>query len=196
MFCPNCGAEAPNGSQFCGQCGTALSPIPQPVQSIPSNTQQPIFEQQPNVQQPIFGQQAAIPMPEYGQPVAMPKKSKKVPIIIASCAAAFVAAILIVLFVVILPNTGIKGKLRHKWIYSDNDLIETAFDFKKNTASLSELSIPISWNVKGEDILEITFTFLGYSDVQEFNFSLSDDGTILTLTTSDSKSPDVYIRAD
>lgn len=31
--CPNCGAEAPEGSAFCGRCGTAIpkpEPIPQP----------------------------------------------------------------------------------------------------------------------------------------------------------------------
>ncbi len=52
MFCINCGAQLPDGSKFCCQCGTALPVIgqaaPQPAQPV---YQQPV--QQPVYQQPV-----------------------------------------------------------------------------------------------------------------------------------------------
>ncbi|MCI5579203.1 MAG: zinc-ribbon domain-containing protein [Oscillospiraceae bacterium] len=225
MLCPKCGAENAEGSQFCGQCGATFSPIPQPVQSNVSaqqpvfnqqtNVQQPAYNQQPvqqpaynqqpvqqpvygqqqGVQQPVFGQQPMNQMPAYGQPVVAPKKSKKVPIIIAACATAVVAAVLIVLFVVILPNTGVNGKLRHKWSVSQNG-IEMIYDFKNNTASVSGISIPFSWSVKDDTHLDMTVSMLGQSQTQTFTYSLSDDGKSLTLTEDGSYSSQTFTRVD
>ena len=47
-FCPRCGAQLPEGAQFCGECGTPLTPsAPQPVQPAPQPMQQAPWHVQP-----------------------------------------------------------------------------------------------------------------------------------------------------
>ena len=54
MFCPNCGNQIPEGSAFCGNCGTkveapaAPQPAPQPAYEAP---QQPAYQA---VQEPVY----------------------------------------------------------------------------------------------------------------------------------------------
>ena len=227
MFCPKCGTQNSDNSTFCEQCGSVLSTqSSQPVQPAPSvqpmqtaspinlekpvqtadqpvrselNAGQPVFGQQyqqpQQFQQPIGGQQPAYAAPVYSQPGA-PKKSKAVPIIIAACAVV-VAAFLIVLFTVIIPNnSGIRGKLRHKWSTNENGITMT-YDFKKNNVSVSGLSIPISWDVTGEDHLKIEMSAFGETETQEYIFSISADGKTLTLTDPNySSSVATLTRAD
>lgn len=57
MFCPNCGANVPDGTTFCPNCGTALTPI----------TDAPAPEQ-PAYQQPDYSQQTAYDQQGYSQP--------------------------------------------------------------------------------------------------------------------------------
>lgn len=64
MFCQNCGAQVPDGSPFCPNCGT-----PQAVTQIP---------QQPAQPQQITPVHVPVQVPAYQMPVtAAPKKKKK-----------------------------------------------------------------------------------------------------------------------
>ncbi len=67
MFCKNCGAQIPDGSAFCGNCGTSMNepvsqPNPQPVsQPAPQpEYREPVYQQQvyqqPSYQQPVYQQ--------------------------------------------------------------------------------------------------------------------------------------------
>ena len=38
MFCPKCGTQNPDGSQFCGSCGTPFTHAPKPG-SVPGAAQ-------------------------------------------------------------------------------------------------------------------------------------------------------------
>ena len=55
MFCPNCGANQPDGSGFCGNCGTPLNSEP-PVYQPPAY-QSPVY-QPPAYQSPVYQQSA------------------------------------------------------------------------------------------------------------------------------------------
>ena len=46
MFCPNCGAQLPDGSAFCPQCGAATGGEPR--------AEEPVLEQDPNLPEGIF----------------------------------------------------------------------------------------------------------------------------------------------
>lgn len=128
------------------------------------------------------GMQPAYAAPVYTQPVA-PKKPKTVPIVLASISAVL-AVFLILLFTVIIPNSGVRGKLRHKWTVSGGGSAVT-YDFKKNTVTSLGFDVPMKWSVKGDDHLTIEMTLLGLSEKTEYIFSLSDDGKTLTLKNAD-----------
>lgn len=75
MFCPNCGAQLPDGVSFCGGCGIRLADeLPQPAQPTMANAapaQQPVYSAQPSQAQTF--QQNADPMQQaqptgYSQP--------------------------------------------------------------------------------------------------------------------------------
>lgn len=200
-FCTKCGAQNPDTSAFCEQCGSPLSAQPtQPVQAEPVQSAQPVqpmqpsFGQQPQqFQQPPFGQQPAYAAPVYSQPVA--KKSKTVPIVIGACAVV-VAAFLVILFTVIIPGSSVTGKLKHKWTYTENGASVT-YDLKENTLSmLGLLSVPLEWEVKGDNRLSITMTVSMFgetqSETEEYTFSLSSNGKELTLTNTDGDSLKLY----
>lgn len=57
MFCTHCGAQLPEGSRFCSQCGTPVEPVTaaQPTYTAPVYPQQPVY-QQPVYQQPVYQQ--------------------------------------------------------------------------------------------------------------------------------------------
>lgn len=215
MFCLNCGEQLPDGTQFCTKCGAPVTSQSQPTASntdfnnagqngsFGASTQpmnQPAQPQQFGAQPQQFGaqpqqfgdqpqqfgaQQAGYGAPVYGQPVAVKKKPPVVPIVIGVCAAA-VVAFLIVLFTVIIPNnSGIRGKLRHKWSYSESG-VSVVYDFKKNEISTGGIiSFPITWEVTGEDHLKIEISALGQSEEEEFIFTVSPDGKTLTLSPAD-----------
>ena len=64
MFCPNCGAGAPENTAFCPNCGTALTAPTQPQQPVqPQQPQQPVYQQPVQPGQPVYQQ------PPYGMPV-------------------------------------------------------------------------------------------------------------------------------
>lgn len=71
MFCPNCGAQNPEGTVFCASCGAKVAveqPAAQPVYQQPA---QPVYQQsaQPVYQQPVY-QQPIYQQPAYQQSVA------------------------------------------------------------------------------------------------------------------------------
>lgn len=202
MFCTKCGAQNPDTSAFCDQCGNPLTspPAPPPVDlSKPGEGQpvQPVYSQQPQVfeqqpqpfgqqpqqfGQPPFGQQPVYAAPVYSQPGAG-QKSKAVPIVIGIIAAAVVAFI-VILFAVIIPGSGVKGKLRHRWSISEGGMTVT-YDFKENTIETFGIPFPMTWDVVGDDRISIEMSLFGESQKEEFIFSISDDGKTLTLKDPD-----------
>ena len=73
MFCENCGSELPEGSEFCGECGTRIEPdTPVNAQDKTSAPpQQPVAPPPPAANANQMGQQA----PNYAQqPVAPPQQ--------------------------------------------------------------------------------------------------------------------------
>ena len=49
MFCKNCGAQLPDGSAFCGSCGTA-----QNVQQAAPAYEEPVYNAQPYNEAPVY----------------------------------------------------------------------------------------------------------------------------------------------
>lgn len=158
MFCPKCGAQSPDGSAFCGNCGEIFAPQSQPInQGQPMA--QPQYGGQPMGQPAQYGAQ-----PAYGQPYGAPKvrtpldPKKKQAIIIASACAAVLAVFLVLLFAVIIPSGGAKGKLRYRWsvIEGGSSSGSDYIDLKSNTVSsygnVAKLS---SWNFSG-NVLSMT----------------------------------------
>ena len=60
-FCPNCGANVPDGTAFCSNCGSAMN-AGQPQQGYDQS-----YGQQPQYQQPQY-QQPQYQQPQYQQP--------------------------------------------------------------------------------------------------------------------------------
>ena len=66
-FCPNCGAQVPDGTTVCPQCGAQIAAAGQPQQGQPQqgqpqpNYQRPNFQQAPYQQPPYRYQQAPDP---------------------------------------------------------------------------------------------------------------------------------------
>lgn len=74
MYCQNCGAEVPEGSVFCENCGRRMSGVP-----VRDDSFQPAGESAPYVQAPICPPSSDVqPAPE--------KKKKKTALIIGICA--------------------------------------------------------------------------------------------------------------
>lgn len=231
MFCPNCGAQNPDTSAFCDQCGASLTaqptqteqtatpveaaqPTPTPVElgkpaeAQPMQPATPTLEpmqptqpgfgaaQQPQQFQQPVGDPSGFAAPAYAQTATATKKVNPVPIII-SAVSVVVVAFLVVLFVVIIPNnSGIKGKLRHKWSVTESGITVT-YDFKKSELSSFGISFPFSWHVEGEDRLTIEMSMLGMTESSEYIFSISDDGRTLTLADVDYPSSKLILtRAD
>ena len=69
MFCTNCGAQLPDGSRFCAQCGAPQEAVAAPVQQ--PYPQQPVY-QQPAYQQPVYQQPAYPQQPSYAPQAPMP----------------------------------------------------------------------------------------------------------------------------
>ena len=83
MFCPNCGRQIPEGSRFCGLCGTRIN-----IQTSQNNGA------------PVNGTNIGVPVPS--------KKSKKTGLIIAIAAAAvvIVAAVILLFTIVLMGKSG------------------------------------------------------------------------------------------
>lgn len=192
MICPKCGAQNVDGSKFCQNCGEVFAAQPtQPMQQAQPMQQQ--YQQTP----PMQGQPMGQPMyaaPVYGQPMA-PAKKKTGLIVGISVAAVVVAAVLIVLFVVILPNTGLKGKIRHRWTVSDGG-VSVVYDFKKNEVDMDIMTIPFEWSVSGDNRVTITVSLLGQSESEDFIVSFSNGDKTMTMTSvSDANDITVYTRS-
>lgn len=94
MFCEKCGNKANEGEKFCEKCGAPLNPSPELVET-PVN-EQPVAQVQTEAQ--TVAQPEAVKAPKK----PMSKKTKKI-ILFSSIGAAFVAVVLTVLFVFIIP---------------------------------------------------------------------------------------------
>ena len=57
MFCPNCGAQIPDGTKFCTSCGASLEAAQQPQQQPQYQQPQQQYQQPPQYQQSQYQQQ-------------------------------------------------------------------------------------------------------------------------------------------
>lgn len=68
MFCPNCGAQLPDGAAFCSVCGQPQQNARPAYQQPQQNYQQPYYQQpQQNYQQPYYQPQQNYRQPVYQQ---------------------------------------------------------------------------------------------------------------------------------
>ena len=68
MFCPNCGAQLPDGAAFCSVCGQPQQKARPAYQQPQQNYQQPYYQQpQQNYQQPYYQPQQNYRQPVYQQ---------------------------------------------------------------------------------------------------------------------------------
>ena len=180
MFCTNCGAQCPDGSQFCDKCGTPLEAVTQP--SLPED--QPVQQTPyaPGVSgQPVYGQQFVPQMPAKVRVPLDPKK-KKLMIVVGACAAVL-AVFLIILFAAIIPNSGAKGKLRHRWQYMDYWGDVAVMDLKKkHMISDDEMLVISDWRVQGNHLF-ITVD----KRTEDFYFTMTRDGKYLVLFENGSR---------
>lgn len=184
-------------------------PVEQSIPELP--IEQAIPEQpMPQYQQPVPQYQQMPYGSPYPQPPMIPRpprkpmspKTKKMVIIGSSCGAVLVA-FLIVLFAAIIPNSGLKGKLRHVWRRSDSYGNQEVMNLKSKTLTSGETSYPIiNWQAKGD---RMTFTYTdsyGFvSDREIYVVAFSPDGKKLYVFDADGykdgNRPDmVFIRAD
>lgn len=155
MLCDKCGAENLDGGKFCTMCGL-------PFENVDT--------------------ESGTPADQTGRKPA--KRAVKLPVVIAA-GAAMAAAILIVLFAVILPRFSVKGRLNHVWYHKD-DKIEMTLDFPENSGTLENMlkfPIQIEWELNG-DRLSITMLYrenpLG--DPEEYIVSFSSGGKVMKWT--------------
>lgn len=214
MICPNCGAQCPDGTKFCIECGKEIpavdltkpvstepmmsapsSSIPQPTSSAMSQPTSSAAPQSGTSQMPqnsSFGYQAGqssyIPPQTYAPVV--PVKRSKTPVIIG-VVVAVVAVLAIVFFVFIMPNLG-GGGLAHKWSVTESGVTMT-YDFKDNKLEALGVSMPIEWKDEGSGKLSVTMSFMGMSETQYYTYELN--GRNLTLIDEDGNSV-VFTRAD
>ena len=86
MFCPNCGAQLPDGAAFCSVCGQPQQNARPAYQQPQQNYQQPYYQQpQQNYQQPYYQPQQNYRQPVYQQ---LPMKWHKFLVYFALWAAA------------------------------------------------------------------------------------------------------------
>lgn len=137
-------------------------------------------------------------MPPYSANVAVKTKSKAVPIIIISVAAAAVIAFLIVLFTVIIPNnSGLNGKIRHKWIQESSG-VNVIWDYKDSVIypeSMDSMRIPFKWELNGDKVT-LDASMFGIDAKTEFTVSFSSDGKTMTLKEDNGYSTETFKRAD
>ena len=194
---------------------TVTQPVPEQSVEQPApdfSVTQPVYEQpvQPQFQQPMpqqyqqpmynqpYPQQPAAPRPPR-KPMD-PKTKKKV--IIGSACGAVLAAFLIVLFAAIIPNSGLKGRLRHTWRQSDTTRVNI-MDLKAKRLTSGSTTYTINnWQAQG-DRLAISYSSGGFFDVvtETYVVAFSPDGKKLYLFDavgySDGDRPDmVFVRAD
>lgn len=175
MFCPNCGAQSPDGSQFCGQCGMALAV------------------------QPNYGQL------QYGQPIIPVKKSNVPIVVGAICAALLAVFLMVLFVVIIpnakgddvVSNTpSLESRLAHKWSYTEDGVTGT-YDFKNNLISVEGFSLNMNWKVTGSNTISITTAFMGSSETNNFKVEFGSGDRTLTLTPTDNSDNAVtFKRAD
>ena len=192
MFCPECGTQIPDGAKFCSNCGKAFSEQPEHVQPDVG------FQQtaSPDNQTDFGKAEPSFEPPSAYVRVVPLKKSNKRPLIIAVCCAAAAAVVLIVLFAVILPNQGLAGRLRHKWLCTDDGAVETYYDFKKKEVTGGGITLPFDWKAVGQDRVSVTVNLFGISATEEFYVSFSGDERTMILSTRSTGRESTYVRVD
>ncbi len=152
-------------------------PAPVPVPEQPAPQQIPQQQMPQYQQQPVYAQPAAPVAPKPPKPPRKPldAKQKKLLIIGGSCAAVLVA-FLIVLFAVIVPHSGLKGKLRYSWTRVDSTRSVNVLNLKKKSWTVGSKSYKITnWNAKG-DRLVLTYTDGSSIESDTFVVAFSPDG--------------------
>lgn len=164
-------------------------PAPQPIPEPPVAPSIPTPPVAPSIPTPpVAPQMPQQPMPQYQQPVApaAPKppkpprkpldaKQKKLLIIGGSCGVVLVA-FLIVLFAVIIPHSGLKGKLRYSWTRVDSTRSVNVLNLKKKSWTVGSKIYKItSWTAKG-DRVQLTYNDGISLESETFVVAFSPDG--------------------
>lgn len=154
----------------------APQPIPEPpvAPSIPTPPVAPQMPQQPipQYQQPVA---PAVPKPPKPPRKPLDAKQKKLLIIGGSCGVVLVA-FLIVLFAVIIPHSGLKGKLRYSWTRVDSTRSVNVLNLKKKSWTVGSKIYKItSWTAKG-DRVQFNYTDGISLESETFVVAFSPDG--------------------
>lgn len=156
MICNKCGAENLDGGIFCTMCGLPFN------DDNASKTNADKAMRKPK---------------RIGRTI-------KLPAVIAA-GLAVVAAVLILLFAVILPRFDVKNRINHVWYHKD-DKMELTLDFRNNSGTLENMlkfPIEMEWEVNG-DRLGITLLYrespLG--DTEEYIVSFRSGGKVMKWT--------------
>ena len=151
MYCPNCGAQMPDGSSFCGACGYALSPVGGSQAWTGQTGQQPGYTQQPGqpgyTQQPGYTPQQPNPFQQVGAQVqskfAMPNLSGFAEQEYLADKRSVVTIVATVVLIVLMFQTWVTVPVVENLVTADIDVtdytaygidIEAVFDLFFNTA--------------------------------------------------------------
>ena len=156
MFCSNCGKELPEGTKFCGFCGTpvkaeesvvAEEPVAQePVKTEEPVAQEPVKAEEPAAQEPVKAEEPVAVQPAYEEPKpayspipeepAEKKKGKggKIAAIVLSC----VALVAVIIGGCLFFAKDKLGNTIHKTFDKPKDYY--SYVEKKNLSNLSEKS--------------------------------------------------------
>lgn len=121
-------------------------------------------------------------LPLNGEAVPIKKPQKRAVIITLITVA---AAILALLFIVILPSFSVGRRINHVWFHKE-DKMELTLDFRENTGTLENLlrfPIEIEWELNG-DRLGLTMLYKGQplDDPEEYIVSFGSGGKVMKLT--------------
>lgn len=129
MFCPHCGAQLPDGSAFCGNCGSPLSAAPQ-VNPNPMPEQPPVPPAQPPVQPPAGQPGGAYyqgTAPQQGPVMPAVQPAKRPFHVTRGMTIGILAVGVVAVVAIVLAVTGVFGGGGHGSAQSIADSVESAF---------------------------------------------------------------------
>ena len=129
MFCPHCGAQLPDGSAFCGNCGSPLNAVPQ-ANPNPMPEQPPVPPVQPPVQPPAGQPGGAYyqgTAPQQGPVMPATKPAKRPFHVTRGMTIGILAVGVVAIVAIVLAVTGVFGGGGHGSAQAVADGVESAF---------------------------------------------------------------------